>query len=38
VVLFQAEYDVIVISPPWGAARNLFIADSGMATANSVAL
>jgi len=28
VVLFQAGCDVIVISPPGGAARNFLIADS----------
>jgi len=31
-VLFQAGYDVIVISPPKGAARNVLIADSERAT------
>jgi len=32
VVLFQAGCDVIVISPPGGAARNFLIADSERAT------
>jgi len=32
VVLFQAGCDVIVISSPGGAARNLLIADSERAT------
>jgi len=31
-VLLQPGYDVIVISPPGGAARNLFIANSEKAT------
>jgi len=31
-VLLEAEYDVIVISPPEGAARNFFIADSERVT------
>jgi len=31
-VLLQAGYDVIVISPPKGAARNYLIADSEKAT------
>jgi len=32
VVLFQAECDVLVISPPGRAARNFWIADSERAT------
>jgi len=31
-VLLQAGYDVILISPPEGAARNIVIADSERAT------
>jgi len=31
-VLMQAGFDVIVISPPWGAARKFFISDSEWAT------
>jgi len=34
VVLFQAGCDVIVISPPWGAARNFLIAHSERLTPN----